>query len=54
MTRDAGSMNVDGFCIEARTGASIRGSSMAALMWLSLGVVPAVREFSRSRVLNQA
>lgn len=52
MTRDAGSMKVDGVCIDARTGASIRGSSMAALVLTSLLVVPAVREFSRSRVLN--
>jgi hypothetical protein len=52
MTRDAGSMKVDGVCTDARTGASIRGSSMAALGLTSLLVVLAVREFSRWRVLN--
>ena len=53
MTRDAGSMKVDGVCTDARTGASIRGSSMAALGLTSLLVVLAVREFSRWRVLNR-
>ena len=53
MTREAGSMKVDGVCIDARTGASIRGSSMAALVLTSLLVVLAVREFSRSRILDR-
>lgn len=53
ITREAGSMNVDGICTDARTGASILGSSMAALVLTLLLVVLAVREFSRSRVLNQ-
>lgn len=52
MTREAGSMKVEGVCIDARTGASIRGSSMAALVLSSLLVVLALREFSRSRSLN--
>jgi hypothetical protein len=52
ITREAGSMNVEGVCIDARTGASIRGSSMAALMLSSPVVVHAVREFSRSRILD--
>lgn len=52
MTREAGSMNVEGVCIDARTGASIRGSSMAALMLSSPVVVLAAREFSRWRILD--
>ena len=52
MTREAGRTKVEGVCIDARTGASIRGSSMAALVLTSRLVVMAVREFSRRRALD--
>jgi hypothetical protein len=52
ITREAGEMKVEGVCTDARTGANIRGSSMAALVLTSLLVVAAVREFSRWRVLS--
>ena len=42
MTREAGRINVEGDCTDARTGASIRGSSMAALMLTLLLVVLAI------------
>lgn len=43
-------MKVEGVCIDARTGASIRGSSMAALMLTSLlAVMARVFEMARSR-----
>lgn len=52
MTREAGKMKVEGVCIDARTGASIRGSSMAALVLTLLLAVMAVREFSTRRALD--